>query len=181
MTRAIAIFLIAVHLMNIVGIYGIIATVEDAHQKKISNELDDEEYAGSEAITLRIPFSLPNSTYVENENYERTHGKIEYEGQVYYMVKHKYHNNMLYIVCVKDDKQTEISGALKNLAASMTDKQDANSSDKTIVISPIKDFEGTYAIELSTALVQLESLRLPEYSFSVIINTLSTPDQPPRV
>lgn len=181
MTRIVAIFLIAIHLMNIIGIYGIITAIEDVHQRKVSTKLDDDEYAGSEAITLKIPFSLPpNSAYKENDNYERTHGKIEYEGQVYYMVKHKFYNNTLFIVCVKDAKLTGINDAFKNLAASMTDKHDKESSGKNIVISPVKDYVGCYAVEIDAAFIQLELLQLPRYSFSSIVNSQSAADHPPR-
>jgi hypothetical protein len=181
MTRAIAIFLIAIHLMNIIGIYSIIAIIEDVHQKEISDQLDDDEYAGSDAITIKIPYSLPYSTFSENKNYERTHGKIEYEGQVYYMVKHKFQDNTLFIVCVRDAKLAGVTDAFKDLATSMTDKHNGKSSGKTVVTAPIKDYVGCHTVELQPSLIELESLRLPEVTFAAIINSQSPLDQPPRV
>jgi hypothetical protein len=177
MTRAIAIFLIAIHLMNIIGNYGIIINLETIHQKEISEQLNEDKFAGSAAITLRIPFSLPYSTH--SENYERVSGRIEYEGQVYQLVKQKFHNDTLFIVCVEDARLTEIKDVFKNFAASMNDTHDGSTSGKTVNMQ-VKDFETCAIVQLSTALFQLEFLRLPDYTFSVKVNSESPLDQPPR-
>lgn len=178
MLRAISIFLIGVHLMNIIGSYGIIASLEMIHQQKISDELDQDQFAGSDAITLRIPFSLPYPTF--NDSYERASGRIEYDDQIYYMVKQKFHNDTLFIVCVKDIKSAEIQTALENVAASMTDTPHKNSSGKLVSLQ-VKDFDVCDRVELAASLLPLESLGLPEYAFSAKIHPGSGPDQPPKV
>ncbi len=178
MLRAVAIFLAAVHLMNIIGSYGIIAKIESSRQSKLADELDQDQYAGSDAITLRVPFSLPYS--MGSEHYERTSGKIEYEKEVYYMVKHKYYNDTLYIVCVKDIKLAEIQNAYGELASAMSDKPGEKSHDRTVNIQ-IKDFETCSITALNISLYQLEALRLPAYRFSSKINYSSPLDEPPNV
>lgn len=176
MLRTIAIFLVTVHLTNIIGSYGIIANMESMHQDKISDELDADEFAGSNAITLRIPFSLPYSTF--GDSYERATGKIQYDGQTYFMVKQKFHRDTLFIVCAKDLKSQEIRDAYKNLAASMTDTPGQNSSSKT-VNSYSNDFETCRLLEINFTDFEVGSLQLPDYKFSAVVGSISTPHQPP--
>ena len=177
MTRVIAIFLITVHLINIIGSYGLIANLEHIHQKNISDRLDDNEFSGSGSITLRIPFSLPYWAY--NQNYERVSGSIEFEGHFYQLVKQKLFNDTLFIVCVKDVKLTEIKQTFKELAASITDSPADGKTSTKAHIQQVKDFEECGILQLSTTWLELESLRLPFYRFSVTINSGSHPDKPP--
>lgn len=178
MTRAIAIFLIGVHLMNIIGSYGIIANLENIHQRNISERLDENEFSGSSAITLRIPFSLPYSSYMEN--YERVSGRIEFEGHVYQLVKQKFVNDTLFIVCVKDIKLTEIKQTLQNLATSINDMPTDGKTSSKALIQQVKDFEGCGILSITTTWFELELLRLPFYRFSAILNFGFTLDQPPQ-
>lgn len=176
MKRVLAILLIVVHLMNTIGNYGVAAKLAALHEAAVSDQLDADQYAGSNAITLRIPFSLPYST----DTYERAVGKIEYEGEAYHMVKHKFHNDTLFIVCLKDSKLTKINGTLKDLAAAMGDSPDTKHSNKSSLVMLVKDFEDCASFCLNHSLFQLRSVHFPEYSFSAIINSESPLDQPPR-
>lgn len=176
MTRALAIFLIAVHMMNIMGSYGILAKLEVNHLGRISNLLDEDQFSGSTAITLRIPFSLPYSTY--SENYERVSGRIEYEGEVYQLVKQKFHNDTLFIVCAMDGKLGEINRAFKDLASSMCGDQDGKSTNKALNLL-VKDFEACLPVEPTCQLFQLAEFGLPEYIFLAELTSQVPPDQPP--
>lgn len=178
MTRVLTIVLIILHLMNIIGSYGIVAKLAAVHEIAVSNQLDEDEYVGSNTITLKVPFSLP---YLTNTgNYERAIGKIEYEGHTYHMVKHKFYNDTLFIVCLKDAKLTEINETLADIAASMADTRDSKHSNKSKLIAQVKDFELSSSIQVTSLFLQLQSLELPDYSFSVIVNSESPLLQPPR-
>jgi hypothetical protein len=177
MLRAVAIFLATVHLINIIGSYGIISRLESIHQNELADNLDQDHFSGSDAITLRVPFSLPYSSH--SEHYERATGKIEYDNEVYYMVKHKFHNDTLYIVCVKDIKFAEINNAYNELAASMSDKPGEKSQNKTGTFQ-VKDFDTVGSTSLDISLFQLEVLRLPDYWFSLKMCSSSPLHQPPN-
>lgn len=177
MTKAIAIFLIAVHLTNIVGSCGMIVHAETAHQKQISERLDEDEFAGSNTIMLRVPLSLPYSTYTEN--YERVSGRIEYDGQIYQLVKQKFYNDTLFIVCVQDSKLSEIKNVVRNIAASMSDIPDEKPIGKIRHLL-IKDYESCPVVQVRASLFQMGNIQLPVYTFSAGIISVVQIDQPPR-
>lgn len=164
--------------MNVIGSYPIVANLEQAYDERMSDELDEDRYAGSDAITLKIPFSLPYANF--NENYERVKGKIEYEGEFYYMVKHKFYRDTLFIVCLKDSKLAEINYVYENLAASVADNHHSKTPGKSVCKLQVKDFEQSTTIQLRDGVYPLESFNLPEYSFTAIINSESPPEQPPK-
>ena len=178
MTRALAILLIVVHLMNSIGFYALVANLERVHDQKISDQLDEDEYSGSDAITLKVPFSLPYSTF--SDRYERVSGKIEYEGDHYYMIKHKFHNDTLFIVCVRNARLAEINYAYQNLATAAGDQHDGKSSNKTAAQFQVKDLETCTGIHVNANLFQLESIELPLYTFSAIAISDSPLEQPPN-
>jgi hypothetical protein len=176
MARTAAIFLIAVHLMSIIGCYGILA-LEASHQDRISSELNEDEYAGANTITLRIPFSLPYSTL--SPNYERVQGKIEYENQVYHLVKQKFHNDTLLIVCVKDSKLTKIKDVFEDLSASMGDHEPEGKPSGKVASSLVIDFEPCTIVQFDSPFLFLD-LGLPHYTFSSKVNSEFPVDQPPK-
>ena len=178
MTRILTILLIVLHLMNTIGSYGILAKLSADHEKSVSEQLDEDKYAGSNTITLKVPFSLPYHT--NTGNYERAIGKIQYEGQTYHMVKHKFYNDTLFIVCLKDTKLTEIDKTLTRLAESMASNREAKDSNTSTVSIQIRDFEVSLPIQFSRPSIQLLSLELPAYFFASIIHSVSPLYLPPK-
>jgi hypothetical protein len=180
MARALSILLIAVHLMNIIGCYGIFAGLESSYQDKISDKLNADEFAGSQAITLRVPFNLPYANFPRN--YERVQGKIEYEGEVYQLVKQKFYNDTLFIVCFRDAKLNEIKDAFRNYTAAMgADTSSDGKQSSRIVNFLLKDFEPTTTVKIDVDLFLVGLFRAPGYFFSEKTNPEFLVDQPPKV
>lgn len=179
MKKALAILLIAVHLLNLVGCYGLFAKLEVIYQNRFSLRLDNDEYAGSDAITLRLPLT---STYPsKNTDYQRVEGKFLYEGEVYQLVKQKTYNNTIYLICVKDNKSTELRDKLQDYTAALADHSSkAPSRDKTANIS-VEEFDSVELLCLSKSTFLINPIQLPEYSFSEKLNVDFKVDQPPKV
>src|SRR5688572_3596354 len=92
--------------------------------------LDKDLYSGSEAITIEIPVTIPYG--VESSEYHRVDGEFEYQGEMYRIVKQRYSNNSLFVVCVKDVKGNRIGQALKDYVKTFSDKPaDAKSQAKS--------------------------------------------------
>lgn len=123
--KLICIALLVLHLIGIMGGYWLFCGVQQFHYKRLAQRLDMDSYAGSQAITIKLPVdetSRPNM-----DNYERVDGEFEYEGTMYRLVKQKFYNDTAYIVCYKDDKSIAIKDALKDYVESFahdpTDKK----------------------------------------------------------
>lgn len=136
-------------------------------------------YAGSDAITLKIPLALPYS--FGQQNYERVDGKFNYEGEVYRLVKQKLYNDTLYIVCVKDKKGTVIKDAIEDLASTLTDKPiNSKSSSKTANIF-LKDFETSIALEITSVRYPVNIAAQPCYTNIYFFDCIKSLDRPPQV
>jgi hypothetical protein len=113
--------------------------MQAAQEDFISQELDQDEFVGSEAITFRIPLSVPY--HIDNNEYERVQGQFEKGGEVYQLVKQKMLRDTLYIVCVKDDKSKKINQELTDYVKTFSDNHDSSKHSNTKkVVSPISEY-----------------------------------------
>jgi hypothetical protein len=130
--------LIVLVLLNIMGYYGVFVGLDYHHDRQMSERFDTDIYNASEAITFRIPITIPYAT--ESTDFQRVDGEFEYMGDTYRMVKQRILNGTLYIVCVKDAEGQQIAQALRDYVKTFSDKPaDAKSQSKT-QITLIKDY-----------------------------------------
>lgn len=177
MKRATAILLCVIHLMDVIGYYGIFVRLEQVVDEGFAVKLNMDEFSGSDAITLRIPLSLPYP--IHRDNYERVEGKFEFNGHLYQMAKQKLHNDTLYVVCVRDDNATKVKGALNDLIDSMTGHP-AEKHQTKAPNSLVKDFESVSRVNLITSCFVIYIIPCTTYTFSKIVNCDFSFDQPPR-
>jgi hypothetical protein len=104
--------LLSVFLFNVGGYYVVLWALRHHSNIVLSQRLDSENYSVDETIELKIPVTLPYQ--LQERNFERAHGKFEYEGEFYTLVKQKFQNDTLHIVCIKNQEE-------KRLVSSMTD------------------------------------------------------------
>lgn len=151
MKRAASIFLVLVHLLNIFGYPGLFFGWEALNNEEVCLDLDSDNYAGSEALTLRIPLSLPYAS--NHDNYERVNGVFEYEGVMYRLVKQKLYNDTLYVICSRDKVGQHIKHAIQDLAHLMNEHPagDKTSSGK-LWAKIVKDFETARKLDISPLL-----------------------------
>lgn len=179
MKRTLAIFLIFIHLLGSIGCFGVFSGLEIIHKDQFLSSLDEDAYTGSDAITLRIPYTLP---YPSNQNnYERVDGKFNYDGAMYRLVKQKLYNDTLYVICVRDKEGTRIENAFGELASSFTDAPaDTQSSSKSGNLF-VKEFEYSAILHVNSEKTAQKILRpffvSPVYTFR-LINSI---DRPPQV
>ena len=160
------------------GGYWLFCGVQQIHYKTLAQRLDIDSYAGSQAITIKLPVE---ETYRPDwDNYERVDGEFEYEGTMYRLVKQKFYNDTAYIVCYKDDKSIAIKDALKDYVKSFVNDATGERSENKVFAVFIKDYlkgENTevtsvYAIEL------LACFGYSEKPYNEVI--LFSVDQPPE-
>ena len=136
--RIISIFLVFLLLFNTLGFYGLLQGL------RYKSTLDLVTTPGQPSIFGRRndPAKNPRSCPLPNrfEDYERVDGEFEHQGEFYRLVKQKYQNDTLFMVCIKDHASKRIEQAVTDYVKTFTDKPiDAKHSGK-VSTNFIKDF-----------------------------------------
>jgi hypothetical protein len=133
-----SICLILLLLFNALGFYGFLQGLRYKTTQDLVKRLDNHRYSEDETILLKIPVAVPYQ--IDSEDYERVDGEFEHEGEFYRLVKQKYQNDTLFMVCIKDHTTKRIEQAVADYVKTFTDKPvDAKHNGKVINIF-IKDF-----------------------------------------
>lgn len=120
------------------GYYGFFLGMQYRNDLTMSRVLDAGAYNDATAFTIKIPLSVP---YVAgNDGFERVDGKFEHKGEHYRLVKQKYANDTLTVVCVKDFENKRISQELSNYVKNFSDQGAEHSEQSKINITFIKDY-----------------------------------------
>lgn len=141
MKKGFTIFLLTLFLLNVLGYYGIFLGLQFQNEKEMKALFDEDIYELGHEITIRIPLTLPYGT--ETHEYTRVDGEFEYNGEMYRMVKQRYLDGALQLVCVKDNQSKKIKQALSQIVKSFTDKPSTEKSSTKTIQTFIKDFMST--------------------------------------
>lgn len=131
--------MLVLFLLNLLGFYGVFLGLQFKNAQEANDQLDEELYSGADAMTFRVPLTVPYST--DHQDYERVSGEFEHDGDVYRLVKQKLFRDTLYIVCVKDINSKKINQALVDYVKTFTDKPvNAKQQNGKQVLSFMKDY-----------------------------------------
>lgn len=106
--------MLAIFAFNLGGFYLLIWGLKVQANQEISARLDAGHYDASETFEVQVPLSLPYP--LQSNGFERQSGQFTYQGLQYQVVGHKYENDMLTIVCLKDIKATHLEQVSNNFA-----------------------------------------------------------------
>lgn len=140
MKKTFCIVLVLLHLLNVVGGYWLFDTLQRLSTAQLAQSFDIDSYAGSQAITIKLPVSAGSTS--RHENYERVDGEFQYEGETYRLIKQKFYRDTAYIVCYKDKKSVAIKDALEEYVKSFTDNPAEKKTDGKKHPSFAKDYIG---------------------------------------
>ena len=160
--RVLSIGLIVIFLFNVIGYYGIYMAMLRQARVAFNEKIDKDEFKDDQTMTIKIPLSLPYP--VQQDNFERVQGDFEHQGEFYKLVKQKYSNDTLYVVCVKSAEEKKAFKVLSDFVKLSTDQSSApNNQNVKTIASLIKDYNP------STALISIsnrESIELKKtFSF----------------
>lgn len=178
MKRIISYLLGILLLLNVMGYYGIFLGFHYQNTIQQQQRLDSDNYTNSETITIKVPISIP---YYGDTQFERVTGQFEHQGEFYRLVKQKFENDTLHIVCFRDEKTKQIEQALTAYVKTFRDHdQSTGNTNSKIVPSFIKDF-----ISTTFGLDHLNKgwsivIEYPLVKDSLLENLSSTPYPPPE-
>lgn len=110
------------------------------------NRFDGDSYDLSKVQTIKIPLTLAYP--VQDNGFERVDGEFQYQGEFYRLIKQRFHQDTLHIVCIKDEQQKNIHQALSDYVKTFSDNPVDSNSNAKVKIDFIKDYLGS-AISIS--------------------------------
>jgi hypothetical protein len=145
--RLVSILFLIIFLFNLGGYYLVFWGMEVQAKRELLGRLETQSYSPDDLVILTIPVSLP---YAMNDmDYEAVAGEFIHDGQYYKLVKQKYENDNLYIVCIKDHSTSKISRQLTDYTKiannlPMSSKQSLNFMAKLYKDYESNDFDYAY-------------------------------------
>ncbi len=137
--RFLSVALLLIFLFNLGGYYFVFSALSLKANRELSARLDAGAYNEQETITVSIPFSLPYP--IQDSGFERINQRFNIDGEYYQVVKQKFENDVLTIVCVRDQKSTDIHDIIRTL-----DEQQAGSEGP--VSLPVKAIQEFVAFDI---------------------------------
>lgn len=98
--KVLSIGLLAIFTFNLGGYYLLFWALKVQANQELSARLDAGHYDESQTFEIQIPLTLPYP--LQSNGFERQQGEFSYQGEHYQVVKQKYENDVLTIVCLKD-------------------------------------------------------------------------------
>jgi hypothetical protein len=142
--RIASILLLGILLFNWVG-YQVYTSFMEAHadQTLIAN-LDQNNYSEADLISIKVPV-VHLSSYVNSNEFERVDGKIEIAGVQYNFVKRRLFNDSLELMCIPNQKATQLKTAREEFFKLVNDLQHPGNSKKADQhTASFKCFNGEY-------------------------------------
>jgi hypothetical protein len=125
-------------LLNAMGYYAIFLGLEIRNDSNIVQRLDADNYDFSRTITIKIPITIP---YMPgSDEFKRVDGKFLHNGEHYRLVKQKYLNDTLTVICFRDHESTRIKDAMSDYVKTFTDSPPDQKQNSKLSVSFIKDF-----------------------------------------
>ncbi|MEO5978683.1 MAG: hypothetical protein ABIS36_16330 [Chryseolinea sp.] len=148
MKKLSAILLLTMLLMNIMGYYIVFMGMQHNNDVSVAKRLDLEQYDESQTVLIKLPIAVPYLS--DNQEFQRVDGLFEHNGEFYRLVKQKYTQDTLVVVCVKDNENKRIHEALTDYVKTFTDKTSDHQSQGKLSVSFIKDYI-TQTFEIKSA------------------------------
>lgn len=109
MKRFTAILFFLVLLFNLYGYQLVIAYLQQRHDVKLTAQLDQEQYADEDLISIKTALSLPY--YNQSMDFERVDGSVKIDGVEYQYVKRRIVNDSLELLCLPNTVKQKLQTA----------------------------------------------------------------------
>ena len=154
MKKALSGAFLIVFLFNVGGYYIVFWCIRIQKDQQLTTRLDSNQYNPEETIQLKIPVTLPYPIY--HQGFQRVDGRFEHQGEFFKLVKHKFQNDTLYIVCIRDHATRELVNTLTQYVELTQQLPGTSQKAWNLLSKLIKDFYS-----------QEEIIFLPEFAFSL--------------
>lgn len=168
-----------IFLFNTGGYYLAFWAIKQHAKENLLDRLNASQYSDAESIVLTIPFSLPYP--VSDGSYERVHGDFEFAGEYYKLVKQKFVNDTLFIVCVKDKETQHLEETLSDYSRLANNLPIGAKQAFNFISKLFKDFHNETKITISAISPVVLNKVVIQSSPPVVQHDHSIDTPPPQV
>lgn len=115
-------------LFNLCGYRLVIDYMQQQHDEKLTAQLDNEEYANEDLISIKTALSMPY--YTATMDFERVDGSIRIDGVEYNYVKRRIINDSLELLCLPNTVKQKLQTAKSDFFKISNDLQRPESNKK---------------------------------------------------
>ena len=112
MKKGLAIIFLLVFLFNIGGYYVVFWGLRFHTDQKLSDRIEANLYQDDEVVELKIPVTLPYP--IQEQDFQPVDGRFEHQGEHFKLIKHKFENDTLYVVCIRDLETRRLVSTIEN-------------------------------------------------------------------
>ncbi len=143
--------------------------------------IDADQYNENDLVTVKIPLSMPYQ--LDQENFEKVSGEINYNGKIYKYVQRKVSNGELIIQCLPDENKMKLQSAKDDFFKFANDLQQNTSSKKSNTSDFAKNWISIYDKQANKENAffntQKNSSFYTQIIFAYSSGTHISPEQPP--
>lgn len=125
-------------ILNVFGYYLFFVTLQYSNEIAMTRLLDADSYDEQEALTIRLPLTVPYMA--DDETFRRVEGKFWHDGQFYRLVKQKYAQDTLTVICVRDHKKVRIQEVISKFVKSFTDTPVNSHASSKLAFFMVNDY-----------------------------------------
>lgn len=136
--KVFAIVLLSVFLFNVGGYYIVFLGISFGLDQRLNSRLDANQYDEAETVELKIPMALPYP--IQSNGFERVDGKFEHNGEFFKLIKHKFENDTLYVVCIRDHDTRSLISTFNTYVKNTLGLTNTNKKALNFLSKLIKDY-----------------------------------------
>ena len=174
MRRLLSAVLLMVFLFNLGGYYAFFSVLRIKASRELSAQLDQGEYDEQQTIEVNLPLTLPYP--IQGAGFERSKQFFTIGEEHYQVVKHKYENDVLTIVCVKDERSKDFT----DLIQSMDEQQSGEDGKASLLSKVIQEFVSSDILMLRQGLTCYREIEQSIFISSAASGWNSLVFSPPR-
>lgn len=152
--------MLAIFTFNLGGYYVFFWALKAKANQELSAKLDEGHYDESQTFEIQIPLTLPYP--LQSNGFERQYGQFTYQGEQYQVVKQKYENDVLTIVCLKDAKANHLE-KVSDAFAETSGAQPVQEGSLNLPLKVFQDYISDITIFSSTTVGWSQSLQQTLY------------------
>lgn len=148
-------------------------------KQELIQHIDSNSYSADRTITIKIPITIPYQT--DWKSYERVDGEFEHQGEFYKLMKQKLASDTLYIVCIKDHRQKQLTSAMTDFTKLVHDLPGTSNTLK-LLGSFQKEYKFASVLELShNTSGCIQSIEYTSPIFALLHNETEIVSPPPEL
>lgn len=139
MKKLFSIGFLIIFLFNVGGYYFVFLGLKHQAKTELIKQFDNECYSEANTIEFKIPITLPYE--INQDEFERVDGDFTWQGKVYRLIKQKYSDGVLHVVCMLSVKEKLLHGMMSDFAKLSNDIPATSKSALSLLAKLVKDCE----------------------------------------